>query len=955
MSVIKLKIEEIGSGGEIGKIVNYVLDTQTNSNVSNTSYKVDVSGVFDVLDIATSGSSGISMASDECSSDLDLVFDENDNLSSYAVADGQVEDEENPSEFIWGIVPEDGKYSVKLTFTESKDLRHLLVYGDSVVGQYPVEAIIDGSTTITNIDNMWSIDFGEPSDTHTVEFTKWSLPNYNACLTRIMVSIRYLELGREFVNNFNTLSQTTTTPATVQYGVVANSGKLDINDINDELRGYIEEGIIENSNMKIELYINDNKVQTHTTSDSSYVEEERILRLQLTNGFSKWDNLTYIGRPLTSAMYADELLIEVLKTLEYNDEQIEKSLSSTVVYGNEGFTASVKEYLHTIYIPYPYLKSASYRETIDKFCNLAQLNVYADEDDLPIFVNARPVASIKEIPNAIKILPHNQISNVSKTIVLKNKYDGINTMATQVKDITDVETLVYNYKIEDVENLPIENRFEETETSIPFVDTLLGSVNAAIRARYVTGTAIIPEKTNENLTQIIKIDYGKNSLVGKEIIEKGPILNGEVTENDWVGTLSNYGELKYTYNITGGTQTIKLQDRTNISVEKDTSSGNYIVNYTVLVYLATSYSVSRDASKREAKVYKARDLELSFYGDKRVISFEDIDASSSNVTTARTVANLDNNELRQTRTLIGYTPIVDNIKNNILLDYKKGVQSGTVDLFAGTFKNSNGERVVSFKEGQLIKPYDIVYFEGDMKLDGSQRYWRVTGNNFKYESEPTNPLEIQEIAKVYDIPKFTVTFPTYPLEVYLDGKSISSGLQVDAGTKLKVKFDAIELVWIKVNGEEISDNSYITITSDTVITCKYKDVVDITDAVIYPSGSTALNMWYFKNLTSWEADDEIYTEFDKFQVYIKDSSSPYGGFALSNSSTSLKFNGDAIVTDDMFAVYNGEIYDDDFATLSFNTSYFKIQNLGKVSSSIYNYFGGKTVNVHYQVLRTYVE
>lgn len=881
MSVIKLKIEEIGSGGEIGKIVNYVLDTQTNSNVSNTSYKVDVSGVFDVLDIATEGSSGISMASDDGSDDLDLVFDENDNLSSYAVADGTVEDEENPSEFIWGIVPEDGKYSVKLTFTESKDLRHLLIYGDSVVGQYPVEAIIDGSTTITNTDNMWNIDFGEPSDTHTVEFTKWSLPNYNACLTRIMVSIRYLELGREFVNNFNTLSQTTTTPSTVQYGVVANSGKIDINDIDDELRGYIEEGIIENSNMKIELYINDNKVQTHTTSDSSYVEEERILRLQLTNGFSKWNKITYVGRPLTSAMYADELLIEVLKTLEYNDNQIEKSLSNLIVFGPNNVTGTIKDYLHTIRIPYPYLKSASYRETIDKFCNLAQLNVYADEDDLPIFVSARPVASVKEMANAIKIPPAMQISNVSKTIVLKNKYDAVNTMATQVKDITDVETLVYNYKVEDVENLPVENRFEETDSN-SVVDVSVGNVSAYIRAQYVTGIAIIPEKTNANLTQIIKIDYGKNSLTGKERTEKGPLFDSEVTEVDWIGTLSTYGKLEYEYSVSATTLKVSLTDKTNIVIEKDATSGNYIVNYTVLVGLSTSGTASGDTSKRIAKIYSANELELSLYGDKRTISFEEIDASSSNVTTARTVATLSNNELRQTKTLVVDTPVVDVVKNSVLTDYKKGVQSGSVDLFAGTFKNSNGEQVVSFKEGQLIKPYDIVYFENDKKIDGSQRYWRVTGNNFKYEGEPTNPLEIQEIAKVYEIPDFTVTFPS-SIYVYNNGVKIQSGSQVEAGTELLVKmaYSDITLEYLKVNGSDITNNSYITVNSDVTVTTKYVRTVEIS-GYGYP---------------------EYYSSSGNYRVYYNFDN--YNGNYIVNDSTYSNFHIEGNNYNDGFTLVNG--------------------------------------------------
>jgi hypothetical protein len=319
-------------------------------------------------------------------------------------------------------------------------------------------------------------------------------------------------------------------------------------------------------------------------------------------------------------------------------------------------------------------------------------------------------------------------------------------------------------------------------------------------------------------------------------------------------------------------------------VTEDETGENYVLDFIVAVhYIGRGYSnASVSQYKNRLTEYIPEKLDIYFYGQKRTISFGEIDASSNNVTTARTVASLKNNELRQTKALVGTTPVVENIKNSILLDYKKGVQSGTVDLFAGTFKNSNGEQIVSFKEGQIIKPYDIVYFENDKKIDGSQRYWRVTGNNFKYEGEPTNPLEIQEIAKVYDVPKFTVTFPS-SVTVYNGNTKITSGSQIEGGTQLRVKmyYTDITLEYLRVNGIDIANNSYFVLNEDTTITTKYLRTIEIEgNASLDHFGSNDYHFYYH-----FGSDYDNYTinsqTYSSFHIEENDYNT---GFVLVNGS-----------------------------------------------------------------------
>lgn len=95
---------------------------------------------------------------------------------------------------------------------------------------------------------------------------------------------------------------------------------------------------------------------------------------------------------------------------------------STLAAGSE----SLYDYLDSVLISYPYLESASYRETIEKFCTLAQMTLSLDESGDIRFKSARPqIFSSNERTNTPIIDANHKISNFNKTLFLKNKVDGV--------------------------------------------------------------------------------------------------------------------------------------------------------------------------------------------------------------------------------------------------------------------------------------------------------------------------------------------------------------------------------------------------------------------------------------------------------------------------------------------------------------------------------------------------
>ena len=192
MADIKLRIE-VNPNAEtetLGTITNKVNNVGSNANLSNASFKANSDGVY--INTSNPKESGREMLS--WGENGILKFDGAGNLSSNGVDTGYLASENEPDEFVWGIVPNNKKYSVKLTFSNATSLKDIVIYGDPTAKQFPTKAIIDGTKTIFSDDPKWAINMETESDTHTIEFTDWNRANYNACLTNIMVMLRYFDL-----------------------------------------------------------------------------------------------------------------------------------------------------------------------------------------------------------------------------------------------------------------------------------------------------------------------------------------------------------------------------------------------------------------------------------------------------------------------------------------------------------------------------------------------------------------------------------------------------------------------------------------------------------------------------------------------------------------------------------------------------------------------------------------
>jgi len=790
---IRIEVNPNSENENLGDIQNQVDGIPSSENVSNVSVKINGDGLFQELPSKSGGINGLSLAGD-------LVFDEFGVLDNPNLQGGVLESTESPVEFIWGVVPESGEYKVRLVFTDAKSLKDVVIYGDSVVNQFPTQATIDGGKVIYNDDLQWAINFGEESDTHVIEFTHWNLKNYNACISKIAVMLKYLEVDKHNgLKEIESTSQSSSDTTGLYYGSIENYGSIEIVDTTGEIIEMIQDGVIDNSNTNLEIVTNEQVIQSHISTDSSFDRNTKVLSLELGNRINSLDILKYKGYnyPEHSENLAT-LLFDVLSNLKYvlGIEELTEDEFKNMLSDKYDSTQTLYDYLYSCIIDYPVIKSnKTYREVIDEFCVIAQMQMFIDDSGNIKFVSARPKV-FDENFKAIHIPKGNMFSQLNYNLILKNKYDGVEIYKNKVIDSKEIDTTVFSQQKYDTSNVSqsmnndifLDDNGLDIQYSMKDQFNNYGVAVSAVKVvnYYATGNISFPKKSNNNLNKILGIrdniiidntplftiycDKYEDNNVSMNIpiirdrnansFTRGTPYNLQInypltlTENfsGYLSQTHSKTEVEPTYWGLTTTAEITTIDESNYNITFD--GENYNVEFKILcgqdiVSLGANYFERNENESavisKDLKMtgnftrYVPKYISFSINGDLRVISFEEISASSQDIESKKTKVSINSSQLLQT------DEMVENIKNNILKDYALGVSSGSATVSCSDYYDSNGEKVVDWVNGDVLKVGDVVYFDNDKYKDGFQRYWKIKGRTFRKTGVPMQDLELEEV------------------------------------------------------------------------------------------------------------------------------------------------------------------------------------------------------------------
>ena len=684
-------------------------------------------------------------------------------------------------------------------------------------------------------------------------------------MAQVKIQLGSKEYNKAWIDSLSSTTQLTSDGASVNYGILPNTGNAQMKDINGQIRADIDNDMLPISNVQTKITVNGNQIQEHITSNSDYNIIDKKLDLSFSDRLSLLDSVTYsgmalkehsmtayemlddvigsyggyakerpinwvkyqhassistqsksttitattdigwaiIGTPLkvvpnqkcalsysisTDTAYTEHMgqgiIVQVLKStptdsdcaslaiayaflskevadnigiIEFtpttdtvyfvinfgwasSGQTISLTVNSLKVDGNslststthnkflepsasatytsyfiKSRTSTIGDYLDKITIDYPYLPSASYRETIEKFCNLAQITGALDSYGVFQFYDARPCYREEEV---IDVPKSYQISNLQKTLLLKNKYNGVDIKQKAVKDETIVASNIYNW-----------NSVGQDYTTNKDTAT---ATDAEISITYFIGDIKIPKNNKDNLEQIKHISDIKFACTG---IHSSGTVSKVWGDDGTSGYQFNYTSSeeetwvidKFSITNASGSATATLENKFSLSID---DKGEYWqVSFTIPANETYwYYELYAGNTRSDLQNYDTHKLEVSIYGNKRVVSFEEVDLSSPNIANATTIVSVPTNELMQkSENVIG-------IRDNILYDYEKGVPTATIDLFCGLKDWDNGE---------IINKGDIIKFADDVDKNGDENLWRVTGRTFEYKGAPKLSLELQ--------------------------------------------------------------------------------------------------------------------------------------------------------------------------------------------------------------------
>lgn len=715
MADIKLRIE-VNPNAEtekLGTIVNKVNSTGSNLNVVNTSFKANSSGEFvNLPEERVSGSNGLSMASEDNSDAYDFIFNDDDELDNVDGNGAIVEDEEDPSEFIWGIVPNDKKYSVKLTFTGATALKDIIVYGDTVVGQFPTKAIIDETTTIYSDDAKWAINMQTEAEEHTIEFVEWNRANYNACISNIRVTMQYFDLDKGWIDSVESLAQATSDPSSIQYGMLANSGSVKLRDLDGELKDLIVDGVIPKSNVPIELIVNGNKTQSHVTESVDYDTVDKILSFSLTNSIANFDRqyegLTY-STFISKTRTLKDYLYQVLISFGYDSEEIYYMLNTDMYLG--GYTVrTVSDYLEKIKVSYGFLNRQTYREAINAICEVAQLWCFEDNNGKLKFINARPQVYYHP-RQVVKISQHQLISQPSYNLIVNNELNNVQYQEKSNK-YSISPTIAKTYYLRNSDN-------EFDVTQINDTAQLLTIGSSTYICFFVT--------QNSTSNQICR--YGTFSY------ESSGIYPFQTLFEDKTGTEGG----KIVGIVTNTTDTMETFDFSTMSGECTLLEklSNPFDSYTFAIKIRKPTSIE-NPSKLSIWIY-SQCVDVSIGNQK-------------SLTSSSKVYDEPENELMATTTTIDGISIFDYMAENIISDYKNGIKTMDIEMFCSNmYYDYDNSLAKNWSNGEILERGDIVVIKdsNDKNMfnnaDGSEITWEVVSVQFNYSGMPKLTVKLMEI------------------------------------------------------------------------------------------------------------------------------------------------------------------------------------------------------------------
>lgn len=293
--------------------------------------------------------------------------------------------------FIGGVASnENGVFETPYEITISgTDITSFTIAFDTTNNRHPNTIKVD-NVEYADDDAIFTISNLPSANSHTIIIDNWNTPNYPLVITGIYVEIS-INIDYRNLISLNRSINYRSDNKLPSYGVISNTGNLEFNDLDGEIKDYAEQLLL-TSDLNVVITLTntlakiDEQVGVFQTENWDYDNDNRRVTVSLKDDLEEWQDIYVEGITIDPRKIYDEPLSYIYNYLW--EITSNRTYGSKIGKGNYNMLAlgeldqDTQNVLNNVYTKYPLLNSGNLWQQWTKLCQVCQLHIYKDNQGI---------------------------------------------------------------------------------------------------------------------------------------------------------------------------------------------------------------------------------------------------------------------------------------------------------------------------------------------------------------------------------------------------------------------------------------------------------------------------------------------------------------------------------------------------------------------------------------------
>jgi hypothetical protein len=290
----------------------------------------------------------------------------------------------------------DGKFQTpyEIKFNSKSGINAITIVFDTENNRFPKSIIVDGvnyydDDPIFTIANQTKVLLLETETEHSIIINDWNAPNYPLVIQGVYIDIS-IDINYRNLISLNRSITYRGDNKLPSYGIISNTGNLEFNDLNGEIKDYAEQLLL-TSDLKVVITLNNTLANAHEqvgvfeTETWDYDNDNRSVSVSIKDDLEEWQDIQVQGFSYDPRepfkIIADGKMSNVYKWLQGQDENGNyRTPEKYQMLSFEQLDEKTQAILESTTIDYPLLENGTLWEQWQKLCEVCGLYIYKNNE-----------------------------------------------------------------------------------------------------------------------------------------------------------------------------------------------------------------------------------------------------------------------------------------------------------------------------------------------------------------------------------------------------------------------------------------------------------------------------------------------------------------------------------------------------------------------------------------------